>query len=119
MADINRPSFTNLDQTTAIENINNLQTGIKQGMDDFVFYVRSSMLALPGRVANDMFNTLGQYFGEKKPSSSLISSMLSDEINIILQEFTNYKSDKAKMKQKRIEKEKGESVLDDEDKDEE
>ena len=61
-----------------------------------------------------MFNTLGQYFGENKPSSSLISSMLSDEINIILQEFTNYKYDKAKMKQKRLEKEKGETVYEDE-----
>ena len=61
-----------------------------------------------------MFNTLGQYFGENKPSSSLISSMLSDEINIILQEFTNYKYDKAKMKQKRLEKEKSETVIDDE-----
>lgn len=87
---------------------------VEEVLNDFVFYVRSSMLALPGRVANDMFNTLGQYFGENKPSSSLISSMLSDEINIILQEFTNYKYDKAKMKQKRLEKEKGETVIEDE-----
>lgn len=87
---------------------------VEEVLNDFVFYVRSSMLALPGRVANDMFNTLGQYFGENKPSSSLISSMLSDEINIILQEFTNYKYDKAKMKQKRLEKEKGENIVDDE-----
>ena len=43
-----------------------------------------------------------------------VSSMLSDEINIILQEFTNYKYDKAKMKQKRLEKEKGETIVDDE-----
>ena len=41
-------------------------------------------------------------------------NVTQDEINIILQEFTNYKYDKAKMKQKRLEKEKGETIVDDE-----
>lgn len=92
---------------------------VEEVLNDFVFYVRSSMLALPGRIANEMYNSLAVYFGDNKPSSSLISSLMSDEVNTVLKEFSNYKYDKNKMKQKRIEKEKGDSVFDEKDEDEE
>ena len=91
---------------------------VEEVLNDFVFYVRSSMLALPGRIANEMYNSLAVYFGDNKPSSSLISSLMSDEVNTVLKEFSNYKYDKNKMKQKRIEKEKGDSVFDEKDEDE-
>lgn len=84
MADINRPSFTNLDQTTAIENINNLQTGIKQGMDDII---SGDLANASSSLANiqDQFNALVD--GIKNNN---IYEQLQDKIqqtNLMIEEF--------------------------------
>ncbi len=89
---------------------------VEETLNDFVFYVRSSLLAVPSRIATELCRKLDVYFGKKKPSASVISTMIEEEINSILIEFSSYQYDPNKMEQKRKEKEGiVEDLADDED----
>lgn len=90
---------------------------VEEVLNEFVFYVRSGLLAVPSRVATSLYNEMSQYFGDEKPSASIISTKIADEINIILGEFANYQYNSEKMEQKRKEKLSGDmqDIEDDDD----
>ena len=84
MADINRPSFTNLDQTTALENINNLQTGIKQGMQNIV---SGDLANASSSLANitDQFNALVDSVKNNNMFEQLKDKI--EQTNLMIDEF--------------------------------
>ena len=84
MADINRPSFTNLDQTTALENINNLQTGIKQGMQNIV---SGDLANASSSLANitDQFNALVDSIKNNNMFEQLKDKI--EQTNLMIDEF--------------------------------
>ena len=94
---------------------------VEEVLDDFVFYVRSSLLAITSRIATELSRKLEKYFEKEKPPATIISSMIADEVNLILSEFTSYQYDAEKMEQKRREQQglfdvqNGNDVLDEDD----